>query len=68
MSHDEVLVPRERLHKLVEWMQRTQEELTCSDLCDKTYEQQGCIGHCALEDGKKELEWWDNALTAKEPL
>lgn len=25
----------------------------CGEMCDATYETQGCIGHCALEDGKK---------------
>lgn len=25
----------------------------CGEVCDATYEMTGCIGHCALEDGKK---------------
>src|SRR5258706_15362584 len=65
-SGDQVLVPRERLRKLIEWQQREQDELTCSDLCDKTYEFQGCpSGTCALQSGKDELAWWA-ALAAAE--
>jgi hypothetical protein len=54
-----VYVPRKRLYHLLEWMQSEQDNLTCGDLCDKTYESQGCpSGTCALESGKEELRYW----------
>ena len=54
-----ISVPRKRLASLVEWIQNEQDNLSCSDLCDKTFEFQGCpSGTCALEDGKAEIRWW----------
>lgn len=54
-----IVVPLKRLMHLVEWMQSEQDNLSCSDLCDKTWESQGCpSGRCALESGKAELRWW----------
>jgi hypothetical protein len=32
--------------------------LSCSDLCDKTYEFQGCHGPCALEESKRRTDTW----------
>ena len=59
-----VTVPLERLMALVDWMQTEQENNTCSDICDKTFEFQGCTNGCALEEGKKEIEWWVTMLAA----
>jgi hypothetical protein len=60
-----IMVPRERLHRLVEWMQSDHDNLTCSDVCDKTWESQGCpSGTCARQDGNDEIRWWVNMLSA----
>jgi hypothetical protein len=58
-DNETVIVPRKRLLHLLEWMQADHDNLTCSDVCDKTWEMQGCpSGTCALESGKAELRWW----------
>lgn len=65
LIEDMVSVPVERLANLIDWMQREQDNLTCSDLCDKTWEFQGCQGECALDAGKRELTWWSNLIAAQ---
>lgn len=47
-----ILVDQER-----EYFRELMEALTCGDLCDKTYEQQGCpSGSCAREEGLKKFD------------
>jgi len=60
-----VSVPRERLMNLIDWLHNEVDNQTCSDVCDKTYEAQGCpIGTCAIEDGNKEVCWWESMIDA----
>lgn len=64
---EKVYVPRKRLYQLLEWMQAEQDNLTCGDVCDKTWEMQGCpSGTCALESGKDELRWWFKVVSEEE--
>lgn len=37
-ASEHVVVPRDKLENLLDWMDREQDTLSCSDLCDKTYE------------------------------
>ena len=60
-----ITVPLDRLEKLVDWMDREQEDLTCSMLCDKTFETQGCHGECALEAGRREIQWWKSLIAIR---
>lgn len=61
------LILVKRLSDLLDWMWDEQCNQTCSNICDKTYESQGCpSGTCAIESGKEELCWWKELLSASE--
>jgi len=61
----------EACHEERDWLYALVEEQTCSDLCDKTYEVQGCPpGNCARLSGLKKFrevtEQINRALKASE--
>ena len=48
-----VVVPREEFIGWLDWMDDELSNQTCSQICDKTHEAQGCpSGSCAIERGK----------------
>jgi len=43
---------------LLDWLKSDADELTCGDVCDKTFEFQGCIGPCSLDTSRAKLDKW----------